>query len=340
MSPETVTLEDALRLLDAAAHARRVRRRGGRRRERPLRAVRQEGHRDPLARQTRSSSSRSRSTRRWRCSPSRSARGRGAAAPPLRELGDDPVSGKPIVLKEGRFGPYVTDGETNASLRSGDTVETMTPERAAELIQARRDRGPTKKRRKRAARNEDANGVQHFRLETVHNQRSGKEWARVRRALEWAVRWRPLPGGGLQVWKRCGERKDIDSELTQSQLTELLETESARALIEAGEERGWIEPAELEAFALENDLGRRRYRRRVKRARAHRARGARAGARGAQEEGAARAGRVRGRPAVGRGRQPAALPRRRRQAQAADRPRGGHAREGDRARRPVARSAA
>ncbi|MGN6796600.1 MAG: type I DNA topoisomerase, partial [Gaiellaceae bacterium] len=73
-------------------------------------------------------------------------RGRRAAAPPLRELGNDPVSGKPVVLKEGRFGPYVTDGETNASLRVGDTVETITPERAYELMQARRERGPVKKR--------------------------------------------------------------------------------------------------------------------------------------------------------------------------------------------------
>jgi DNA topoisomerase-1 len=73
-------------------------------------------------------------------------RGRRAAAPPLKELGDDPVSGKPIVLKEGRFGPYVTDGETNASLRAGDSIESITPERAAELLQARRDRGPAKKR--------------------------------------------------------------------------------------------------------------------------------------------------------------------------------------------------
>jgi RNA polymerase primary sigma factor len=54
--------------------------------------------------------------------------------------------------------------------------------------------------------------------------------------------------------ERSAERKDIDSPLTQSQLSELLETESARSLIEAGEERGWIEPAELEAFAVENDL--------------------------------------------------------------------------------------
>jgi DNA topoisomerase I len=66
-------------------------------------------------------------------------RGRAAAKPPLKELGQDPVSQKPVVLKEGRFGPYVTDGETNASLRAGDSVETITPERAYELLQIRRD---------------------------------------------------------------------------------------------------------------------------------------------------------------------------------------------------------
>ena len=54
---------------------------------------------------------------------------------------------------------------------------------------------------------------------------------------------------------RSQKRKDIENHLTQSQLSELLETESARALLEAGEERGWIEPAELEAFVVENDLG-------------------------------------------------------------------------------------
>jgi len=75
-------------------------------------------------------------------------RGAGAAKPPLRELGPDPVSGKPMVLKEGRFGPYVTDGETNASLqaRAGDTVEELTAERAAELLKIRRDAGPPAKR--------------------------------------------------------------------------------------------------------------------------------------------------------------------------------------------------
>jgi DNA topoisomerase-1 len=83
-------------------------------------------------------------------------RGRGQAAPPLRELGDDPASGKAVVLKEGRFGPYVTDGETNASLRKGDTIEGITPERAAELLVDRRAAGPApkrgaKKKKKKAA---------------------------------------------------------------------------------------------------------------------------------------------------------------------------------------------
>jgi DNA topoisomerase-1 len=72
---------------------------------------------------------------------------RAAAAPPLRELGDDTASGKPIVLREGRFGPYVTDGETNASLRKGDTVESITPQRAIELLAERRAAAPAPKRR-------------------------------------------------------------------------------------------------------------------------------------------------------------------------------------------------
>ncbi|MCB1266119.1 MAG: type I DNA topoisomerase [Mycobacterium sp.] len=73
-------------------------------------------------------------------------RGRqGAATPPLRELGTDPASGKPMVIKDGRFGPYVTDGETNASLRKGDDVLSITDERASELLADRRARGPVKK---------------------------------------------------------------------------------------------------------------------------------------------------------------------------------------------------
>ncbi|MBU6311983.1 MAG: type I DNA topoisomerase [Actinomycetales bacterium] len=76
---------------------------------------------------------------------------RGAgSAPPLKELGNDPVSERPVVLKEGRFGPYVTDGEVNASLRRDDDPETITPDRAYELLADRRARGPVKKTAKRA----------------------------------------------------------------------------------------------------------------------------------------------------------------------------------------------
>ncbi|HUI04855.1 MAG TPA: type I DNA topoisomerase [Acidimicrobiales bacterium] len=72
-------------------------------------------------------------------------RGRAAAAP-LRELGDDPETGQPVVVRSGRFGPYVTDGTTNASLRKGDEPETITIERAAELLADRRAAGPPAKR--------------------------------------------------------------------------------------------------------------------------------------------------------------------------------------------------
>lgn len=77
-------------------------------------------------------------------------RGRAAAKPPLKQLGDNDVSGKPMTVKEGRFGPYVTDGTTNASLRRGDTPETMTDARANELLSERRAKeaaegGPAKK---------------------------------------------------------------------------------------------------------------------------------------------------------------------------------------------------
>ncbi|ORV86091.1 DNA topoisomerase I [Mycobacterium interjectum] len=75
-----------------------------------------------------------------------------AAAPPLRELGADPASGKPMVIKDGRFGPYVTDGETNASLRKGDDVMSITDERAAELLADRRARGPAKRPAKKTTR--------------------------------------------------------------------------------------------------------------------------------------------------------------------------------------------
>jgi DNA topoisomerase-1 len=74
-------------------------------------------------------------------------RGRAAAAAPLKELGDDPVSAKPVVVKDGRFGPYVTDGETNATLRKGDDPESITPERGFELLAEKRAKGPTTRKR-------------------------------------------------------------------------------------------------------------------------------------------------------------------------------------------------
>jgi DNA topoisomerase-1 len=84
--------------------------------------------------------------------PKTRGRGARAAAPPLRELGDDPATGKPMVIKDGRFGPYVTDGETNASLRKGDDVATVTVKRAAELLADRRAAAPAPRRRASASR--------------------------------------------------------------------------------------------------------------------------------------------------------------------------------------------
>ena len=111
MSPETVTLDEALRLLTLPRTVGDGRRRGGHRHERPLRPVRQEGQGVALARQRGGALH---DHARGGPGPAGPAEGSGPrqAAPPLKELGDDPVSGKPIVLKEGRFGPYVTDGET------------------------------------------------------------------------------------------------------------------------------------------------------------------------------------------------------------------------------------
>ena len=72
------------------------------------------------------------------------------ASSALKEFEADPVSGKPIKVKDGRFGPYVTDGETNATIPRGDSVEELTFERAVELLQIKRDKGPAKPRATRA----------------------------------------------------------------------------------------------------------------------------------------------------------------------------------------------
>ena len=78
---------------------------------------------------------------------------RGAVVkPPLREVGLDPSTQLMMVIKEGRFGPYVTDGETNASLRVGDDIPTMSIERASELLSDRRARGPVEKKKRKSTK--------------------------------------------------------------------------------------------------------------------------------------------------------------------------------------------
>ena len=152
MSPETVTLEDALRLLTLprvlqAPDGEEILVSNGRYgpfvkkgsetrsldREEQLLTLTVEEALDVLSRP-------------------KERRGRSAPKPPLRELGPDPASGKAVVLKEGRFGPYVTDGETNASLRRGDDPESVTIERAAELLAERRSKGPAPKRPRAASK--------------------------------------------------------------------------------------------------------------------------------------------------------------------------------------------
>ena len=139
MSPETVTLDEALRLLSLPRVV-------GELDGEPVTA--QNGRYGPYIK--RGSESRSLESEEQLFSvtldqakallaePPRRRGKRGAARGPLKELGADPASGKPIVVKDGRFGPYVTDGETNASLRRGDTPEAVTLERAVELLAERR----------------------------------------------------------------------------------------------------------------------------------------------------------------------------------------------------------
>ncbi len=147
MSPETITLEEALQLLTLP---RSLGESGGEE------VIAANGRYGPYVKQGKESRSLDAEEQLFSITLDEALaklaepkqRGRRAAAPPLKELGDDPVSGKPIVLKEGRFGPYVTDGETNASLRAADSIESITPERAVELLQDRRARGPAPKRKR------------------------------------------------------------------------------------------------------------------------------------------------------------------------------------------------
>jgi DNA topoisomerase-1 len=98
-------------------------------------------------------------------------RGRAAASSaPLRELGEDPGSGQQVVVKDGRFGPYVTDGDINASLRKGDAPDTVTLERAGELLAERRAKGPAKK-----GRPSTSSGRRRTAKKTAANKSSAKK---------------------------------------------------------------------------------------------------------------------------------------------------------------------
>ena len=103
------------------------------------------------------------------------------------------MSEKPVVVKDGRFGPYVTDGETNASLRKGDTVENITIERAAELLQIRRDAGPAKKARKGAEEGAGQEGRPRRRREEEGAGEEGRQEGRAARGRA-RSRWRASAG--------------------------------------------------------------------------------------------------------------------------------------------------
>ena len=110
-------------------------------------------------------------------------RRRGVAKPPIKELGIDPTTEKPLIIKDGRFGMYVTDGETNATLRRGDTAEGMTLERGLELLAGRRaweaENGPSpKKSRKKAAAKPKKGGTASTLTKNVVKKAGAKKAAK------------------------------------------------------------------------------------------------------------------------------------------------------------------
>ncbi len=139
MSPETVSLDDALRLLSLPRVVGEIE---------GAEVTAQNGRYGPYVKKGTESRSLEAEEQLFTVTleeavalfaqPPRRRGGKGAARGPLKELGADPASGRPIVVRDGRFGPYVTDGETNASLRRGDTPESVTAERASELLAERR----------------------------------------------------------------------------------------------------------------------------------------------------------------------------------------------------------
>jgi len=123
-------------------------------------------------------------------------RRRAAPVEPLRELGLDPVSGKQITLRAGRYGPYVTDGETNASLRTGDSPDGITPERAQELLQLRRDRGPVKRRRVKKTAKKKTAKKKTAKKKTAKKKTAKKKTAKKKTAKKKAAKTASKKAGG------------------------------------------------------------------------------------------------------------------------------------------------
>jgi DNA topoisomerase-1 len=143
MSPETITLDDAMRLLALPRHVGEHPEGGD--------ILAQNGRYGPYltwAKETRSLDDESQIftvdlDRALALFAEPKQRGRRAAAKPLAELGEDPTTKRQVVVRSGRFGLYVTDGETNATLRIGDTPESITLDRASELLAERRNAEPS-----------------------------------------------------------------------------------------------------------------------------------------------------------------------------------------------------
>ncbi len=122
----------------------------------------------------------SRSTRRWRCSGRRSSRGGGQGAPKktLRELAHE---GATLKVLAGRYGPYVTDGTTNASIPKGANPEALTYEQAQELLEARRDAAPSPKR---AAARGRAGGAKQAAAGSAKGRQDARVTESRRRVIE------------------------------------------------------------------------------------------------------------------------------------------------------------
>lgn len=112
-------------------------------------------------------------------------RGRGAAKPPLRDLGNDPNTGKHVTIKDGRFGAYITDGETNRTVPRQYTPESIAPEDAFRLLAEKRAAGPsTRGRRGRERAGAAKSGARGAKKGAASAATNAAEAKRARRRAE------------------------------------------------------------------------------------------------------------------------------------------------------------